>query len=212
MQRISVFLHGHLRQFTASSAPIKIEAGSAQQALHGLAVQLQGFEAVFSQLQVKLISGPRRSGVALNGLDCFTPLAHRHLHVVPVVTGRSRDRGKIALGMTLVGLSFVPGLSGSIASRFAQTGSQVGGSQLGQLGHFLGSQLLGSAGAYLMQAGLSEQLGSQQRSPAGQNPSALISSPESAQEGQPVPLIYGRVRLSSPPIISSSLIVETETL
>ena len=209
MNNITIFLHGSLRDFTPRAV---LQAGSAQQALHGLCMQIPGFEAALSQMRIKLISGPRRTGNHLNGAACFAPLSHRHLHVLPVIAGRGRDDGKIALGMTLVGLSFVPGLSGSIAARFAQAGTHLGGAPLGQLGHFLGSQLLGGAGAYLMQAGLSEQLGSQQKSPAGQNPSALISSPTSSAEGQPVPLIYGQVRLTNPPVISSSLIVETETL
>lgn len=209
MNSITIFLHGSLRRFTPRAV---LQAGSAQQALHGLCMQIPEFETTLSQLQIKLISGPKRTGRYLNGAACFAPLTHRHLHVLPVVRGHGRDSGKIALGMTLVGLSFVPGLSGSIAARFAQTGTRFGGEPLGQLGHFLGSQLLGGAGAYLMQAGLSEQLGSQQKSPAGQNPSALISSPSSTAEGQPIPLIYGQVRVTAPPVISSSLIVETEAL
>mgnify|MGYP001438314951 FL=1 len=209
MKSITIFLHGKLRAFLPRA---KLEAGSAHQALHGLSCQLSGFEEAVSQMQLRLISGSRKGGKILNGAACFAPLGHRHLHVVPVIAGRGRDNGKIALGLTLVGLSFVPGVSGSIAARFAQAGSQFGGAEFGQLGHFLGSQLLGSAGAFLMQAGLSEQAGSQHRNPAGQLPSALISTPASSAEGQPVPLIYGRVRLTAPPIISSSLIVETEAL
>jgi len=209
MKPIKVFLHGPLRLF---SGPITLQAGSAQQAIHGICVQLPDLAEKISEMRLKLISGSRKKGVLLNGTACFAPLAHRHLHLVPVVSGRGRDRGKIALGMTLVGLSFVPGLSGGIAARFAEAGTQFGGAQLGQLGHFLGGQLLGSAGAFMMQAGLSEQLGAQQKSPAGSNPSELINSPTSTPEGQAIPLIYGQVRLKSPAIISSSLMVETEAL
>jgi len=111
----------------------------------------------------------------------------------------------------LIGLSFVPGASAGLAAQLAQAGGAIGGPGLAEAGHLLGRHLLGSAGAFFMQSAAAgpapQQLGA-----AGTDPSALISAPHSNQEGQPVPLIYGTVILRDPPVISSGLIVETQSL
>lgn len=206
---ITLFLHGRLRAF---AAPFQIEAQTAAEAVHGLAAQCEGLADMLQSLQLRLISGPRKTGRLINGPECFAPLGHPHLHLVPVIAGRGRDNGKMVLGMTLIGLSFVPGLSAGIAGQFASAGNAVGGAHLAQAGQFLGSHLLGSAGAFLMQSAISDSFSPQKYSPAGTHPSALISPPQSSAQGQPIPLIYGQVSLRDPIVISSSLIVETQSL
>ena len=139
-----------------------------------------------------------------------SPLTTSHLRIVPEIAGAARGRGKALLGLTLLGLSFVPGVNQAIGSGFASVGQAVGGSGAASaLGQF-GSQLLGRSGALLMLAGATEMLAPQDRGEAGALTSASLTPPAVTGPGAAIPLVYGETIIHQPIIISSGLSVDSE--
>jgi predicted phage tail protein len=136
------------------------------------------------------------------------PIDETQLHLVPEFSGHGRGEGKMLLGLTLLGLSFVPGVQAGLTSGFSSIGESLAGASGAELGGMLGSRLLGGAGTWLMMAGASEALAPQLRQPAG-DPSGIISGPQPTGEGAAVPLVYGRARVEAPPIISAGVTVRT---
>ena len=133
------------------------------------------------------------------------------LTLIPEVAGSGRGRGKALLGLTLLGLSFIPGVNHAIGSGFASVGQSFGANATttAALGQF-GSQLLGRTGALLMLAGATEMLAPQHRSEAGALTSAALTPPSVVGQGAAIPLVYGKTIVDQPIIISSGLSVETE--
>jgi len=190
MYEISVYLHGSLKEF---GGPFRLFACHAAEAVSALSQQLDDFESQIAKGRFQLISGARKSGRSLKGPDCYRPLRAKNLHIVPVAAGAASRRQQALLGLTLLGLSFAPGLSG------------VAGSAAG-------SQLLGQAGSVLMLRSLQTASFGESRNSAEDRQSDIVSAPSSEAEGSAVPLLYGRRFVQSPPVIFSSLTVEIEKL
>ena len=203
---LTLYLHGQLSARYGSRHRLDVQ--SAHAAITALCAQRHNLASDLANTRLKLIAGDRDTGTPLNGIACFQPLTAKKLHVEPVITGAGKQDGKMVLGLTLIGLSFIPGLNGAIASQFANIGAHAG-PQLASASGFLGQHILGSAGIFLMQSALSAPLPPYRPSPAGIDPPGDITAPTSQSEGAPIPLIYGQVTITNPPIISSTLIVET---
>ena len=139
-----------------------------------------------------------------------SPLTTQHLRLVPEIAGANRGRGKALLGLTLLGLSFVPGVNQAVGSGFARVGQSLGSDALATtLGEF-GSQLLGRSGALLMLSGAVEMLAPQDRNEAGNLTSASLTPPRVTGQGAAIPLVYGETTIQQPIIISSGLHIESE--
>ena len=195
-----IFLQGNLRRF---GGPYPLAVTTAAAAVRALTSQHSALADQLCYRHLRLISGPYRSGLVLSLPACYQPLRHRHLHLVPVRSGAGRSDGKLVLGMTLMGLSVLPGVSPGLAG--------LGGSGPASA-DLLSRQLLGSAGAFALRAALTAQQHSSAAVYGPQNSTSLIASPASTDEGRPVPLLYGRVRLTDPPVMSSALLVEARRL
>lgn len=207
--RRTIFLHGDLARFTAR---FTCEATSPAEAISALASQFDGFAAALRHRHWLVLAGSRRHGRALGGTGLHAPFAARHLHLLPAAMGRGRDEGKMLLGLTLLGLSFVPGVQAGLTSSMTQLGTAVGGATGGELGGFFASRLLGGAAGWLLHAGAGEALAPQLRQPAGQADSSAIQVSPPVGEGAAIPLIYGRVRVHDAPLIASGLTVEVTNL
>ena len=109
------------------------------------------------------------------------------------------NSGKAVFGLTLLGLSFVPG--GAVAAQ-----ANAGISQN------ITRHLIGSAASFALQHAVAEQVSPQHYSSAGTEVSSQVQAPSGSAQGGVVPLIYGQVLLEALPVISSSLIVETQKL
>ncbi|XDZ66206.1 hypothetical protein AB8880_02095 [Alphaproteobacteria bacterium LSUCC0684] len=180
------------------------------QAVAGIAAQCPGFAETLRIGRFHLRTENKRHGKLLAGAALLAPLECRDLHLVPVVAGSARGRGKAVLGLTLLGLSFIPGANGFMGSAFGQVGQSLISPQAGTAFQHFGSALLGRAGGLLMLSGAAEMLSPQASSPAGVLPSAAISVPDVSGQGAPIPLVYGNARLTRPVVISSGLSVITE--
>ena len=206
-QAIKIFLHGKLRAFAPS---ITLIARDAVQALSGIASQHEGFAKTLRCGRYTLIAGSLARGKALTGADLIRPLPANKLHLVPAVRGAGKGRGKAVLGLTLLGLSFVPGANAAIGGAFSSVGAGVGTAATEASFQQFGSQLLGRAGGLLLLAGAAEMLSPQVSQPAGSLPSSAQATPETSGQGAPIPLVYGNARIVAPIVISSGLDVENQ--
>jgi predicted phage tail protein len=208
-RRKRIFLHGDLARF---GGPFDCEASNAAEAISALANQIDGFAAALRHGHYQLWAGGRATGRPITGPGLHMRLRPYHLHIAPAIAGQGKGEGKMLLGLTLLGLSFVPGVQAGITSGFASFGEAVGGATGGELAGIFGSRLLGGAGSWLLLNGASDALSPQIHKPAGQADSASIGVGQPIGEGAAIPLVYGRVRVQDAPIIASGIDVEVTNL
>ena len=100
----------------------------------------------------------------------------------------------------------------SMATGAADQLTTLGGAGLGEAAGFFGSKLLGGAATWLILSSASDSLAPQIHAPAGTVESDVIAASASSGEGTPIPLVYGMVRVTEPPVISAGLSVAIEKL
>lgn len=202
MKERRLHLHGVLAEF----GPCLSFRLDRPLAILGMAAaQCPGLDAALRRGFFELTAGPQRRQVS--GADIDLPLAEHDLHLAPVRGGQARGEGKMLLGLTLLGLSFVPGVQAGITSGLAGIGEGIAGAGGAEIGGFLGSRLLGGAAAWLILSGAGEALSPQARRPAG-DASTGTAPAEPTGEGAAIPLVYGTVRLTAPPVVSAGLSVQ----
>lgn len=221
---IKLHLHGDLRRFGTF---FELVIARPIEAISALSAQIDGFDTALRNGRYHLWTGDSdpqsnngqsnnqgdgASNRLLNTINLYEPVGHSSLHLAPVIGGSGKGDGKMLLGLTLLGLSFVPGVQAGIAGAFGQAGNAVGGAKAGELAGMFGSRLLGGAATWLILSGASDALAPQPRHPAGQTQSAAIGASAPVGEGAPIPLVYGKVRITAPPIVSAGLRVQTEPL
>ena len=203
--QVTVTLHGHLRQW---AAPCTLHAAVPVAAINGVITQYPALEKILRQGRYLLRAGGVKRGRDLSARDMLKPIGAKSLHVLPFVGGSARGQGKAVLGLTMLGLSMVPGANAAIGSSFGQLGQRIGAGDAFQA---FGNQLLGRAGSLILLAGAAEALAPQSSRPAGQMPSSAVATPETRGQGAPIPLIYGNARLEDPVVVSSGLDIVTRS-
>ena len=88
MSKISLYLHGTLKEF---GGPFHFFACHAAEAISALSGQILSFETIIAKGRFHLISGAYRSGKILKGSDCYRPLKAQNLHIVPVASGMTKS-------------------------------------------------------------------------------------------------------------------------
>lgn len=190
-----VLLYGHLgRRFGRVH---RYDVKSAGEAVRALCATLPGFRrALIDGGAYRVLRGGRE---ALGRDDIPAPHSQRDsLRIVPVVAGAGRGFGQILLGAALIGLSFVPGIQA--------VGFSVGPFSFGL------SSVFRSVGMNLLFSGVSQALTS---TPKQQSVEAVSNKPSyafdgavnTAAQGNPVPVCYGRLIVGSQ-VISAGLTVE----
>ena len=202
-QAVTLHLHGALARFGPSlcfrlDRPCEVIAAAA--------VQRPGLDAALRRGRFSLATGPDRHVLAGDQLDRKQAGMHE-LHLTPIRAGSARGEGKMLLGLTLLGLSFVPGVQSGLVSGLSGIGEGLAGAGGAEIGGLLGSRLLGGAGAWLLVSGASEALAPQARRPAGA-PSTGVAPQTPTGEGAAIPLVYGTARLEAPPVVSAGLTVK----
>jgi predicted phage tail protein len=200
LRQVTVIPHGKLAELTA---PLTIAAHDAIQAVTAFAHQVEGAEAVLrrGRFQIKTPKG------YLMGDGLVAPLATDEMQLIPALEGGARGRGKAVLGLTLLGLSFVPGVNAGVGSAFASAGQAFGPAAATSFQQF-GAQLLGRAGALTVLSGLAEVISPQVSTPAGVLPSSSIAAPAVSGQGAAIPLVYGEARITHPVVVSSGISVD----
>lgn len=204
-----IYLHGALAQF---GTMFRLYIDSPYEAISALENQCDGFAEVIRHGRFSVATGIADRLSPLDGAMMFTPFAEPDLHIWPDMAGHGKGDGKMLLGLTLLGLSFIPGVQAGIGSQFTRLGTTLGGAGLGEAAGFFGSKLLGGAATWLILSSASDSLAPQIHAPAGTVDSDVIAASASSGEGTPIPLVYGAVRVNEPPVISAGLSVAIEKL
>ena len=201
--KVKVYFYGHLRQFCRHAV---LYAETPAAALTGVVHRHPGLEACLRRGRFVLYAGGIKRGRVLTARDVVVPLDAASLHLLPHAAGAARGRGKAVLGLTLLGLSIVPGVNTAIGSSFGQLGQHIGAGDAFQA---FGNQLLGRVGSLMLLAGAAEALSPQPSAAAGRLPSSAQAAPETRGQGAAIPLVYGKARLDDPVVVSSGLDVVT---
>ncbi|MDC1115263.1 hypothetical protein OAT37_00765 [Alphaproteobacteria bacterium] len=208
--RITVHLHGALSQFGAA---IDVIADTPIAAIAAVASLIDGFASHLRQGQY-VVSDAHDQLIC--GADLIRPFklvsdGVLSMRITPEATGSANGRGKAVLGLTLLGLSFIPGVQQGLTASFSALGQNIGGAQTATAFGQFGSQLLGRSGALLLLGGAADMLAPQDHTIAGQLRSSSITPPAVTGQGAAMPLVYGQTIIHHPIIISSGLSIETET-
>lgn len=205
MTKRKIILHGALREQFGEVFEFEVEtAGEAVRALN--AAFPDHFIGAIKDGSYYLIRGDEKTGMAVGEehLNSFR-LGTADLHIIPAVTGsaRSGKQGgvvKAVLGVALIGVAIFMsgGLAGGGLAALSGTAIPLGGMSI-TYGHIA---LFGLA---LAVSGASSML-SQKEKPKAETKredSFSFSGPSNVYEqGNPVPLIYGRVMTGGAPISS----------
>lgn len=202
----NVVLHGRLREQFGESYRLNVE--TAGEAIRALNANFPGdFIAALKEGSYYIVRGDRKTGMGIDegALNSFK-LGAADLHIIPAVEGSASRGGKggggvkAILGVALVGVAIFAsgGLAGAGMAGFGQTAFQIGGLSVswGKLALF---------GAALTLMGASTMLTPKEKpkDETKRDDSFSFSGPINVNEqGNPIPLIYGRVMTGGQPISS----------
>lgn len=195
-------LHGRLRKRFGKE--FNLGASTGARGIQTLCTLIPDFREELQKGEYRIVIGPMKKGHQLDvrGLALLIP-EDRPFHIIPVGKGRKGSGasvGKIIIGVILVVAAFVlpvaaPALFGSIAAV-----GGTGGSILAA-GTILGTQVLSGLalfGGAMIIGGISGLISSQPQQQAANTASFLLGGQLNvAQEGTPVPVIYGRAMVGS---------------
>lgn len=178
------------------------EAGKA------LAVNFPGFVPDVAHRHFRVVRGDLTKGMEHDESQLRLRMGKEtDLHIVPAVAGAGRNGGilKVVLGIALVATSiFTAGVSGLGATAFSIGGMGV---SWGNIAMFGASMLLKG----IVQLASPQPKSNYKERETAANPSFLFNGPVNTMEqGGPVPLVYGRIRMGGH-VISSSLRAEQFT-
>lgn len=206
-----IVLHGDLRrQF---GGPFPMDVATPGEAVRALCSQLRGFRRRLQEGAFRLVrrAGGRRRDVDLSMLD-MTLGDGQSFHVVPVLAGSKSGAGKAILGIAIVAAAFVfaPAVVGALGPTMgmATTAFSVAGFGV------TFSQIAGF-GAMMALGGVAQMLSPTPKVSSGSgggraeaNASFIFNGPLNAiEQGNPVPLVYGRFHAGSV-LVSSSMTAE----
>ena len=206
-----IVLHGRLRDQFGESYVMHVV--SPLEAIRGLCLQLDGFANELRKGVYRLVRGDLDTGLELD--EATLPMNFgraREFHIVPVVEGSKRGIGKVVVGVAIVGLATLgaaaavgPAVSLSAGFSVAAT-SAFGGITFGQIALF--GAALAVSGIASMLSPAPQTPGAETFEPVEQRPSALFNGAiNAAEQGHPVPMIYGQF-MASTVVISSGLSTE----
>lgn len=208
---ITVHLYGRLKR-TAPGGPFDFYVRSVPEVVRALAANFPGeFPHELAKGQYKIVHGPPKGGTRITRDMLTMNMPAGPLHIIPVTGGaKSQGTGKIIMGVALLGL----GVAGA-----AIAGAGAGGLMAGMSAGIAGGPVSWGAaalfGASLAATGVAMNLSApppmphaSSLEPADQRNSWLLGTPtQTAAQGQPVPIIGGRMRVGSL-VASAGVLVE----
>ena len=208
-----VKVYGALRKYLGQCR-FEFEADTPAQAIKALCVNFPGLDKWLLESEHDGVSYRVSIGKEKIAADDLSPLvmpwsARDVFSITPMIAGAGRTGAMIGIGIGLIALSFaIPGLAfGAVLA--GQISSGVGNLIL------IGGQIAGALGASLALGGVAQLISPQQNfsnaergKEAARFESFTFSGiTNTAQQGLPVPIVYGRAYIGSA-VISSGLDVD----
>ncbi len=200
-----VYLHGSLGDKFGKEFSLAVN--SAPEAVRLLNANFSGFVEEVRKGEFRVIRGNRDRVFYLDEDTFHVGLGSSELHIVPVPVG-SKKSGltKIIIGVALIGLSFAfaPAIVGALGPTLGMGTSIVGGVTYGNIAMMGVSMAIG---------GLAQMMTPKVKSydtnnTPDQRSSFISNGPvNSTEQGVPVPLVYGRMRVGSV-LVASSITTE----
>jgi len=202
----NVHLHGHLGKLFGKVHRFEVE--TAAEAIRALNVNFPKFMETMKEGSYYVIRGRRHGGLSLELEDVTAfKLGKADLHIVPVTKGSGEGGGKgggglkMILGVALIGAAVF--FSGGLAAGGAGLLAGMGQTAFSIAGMGITWGNIAMVGVALTLSGVSQMLSPQEKSQdeTKKTDSFMFSGPiNAAAQGNPVPLIYGRVMTGSIPI------------
>jgi len=204
-----VHLHGRLAAF---GGPYNMEVSSVAEALRGLMLQIKGLGDALREGSYRVTIGGLKSGRAIDEAE-LRLLGDGAIHVMPVAEGAGKGGAKIVLGLAIVAAAFTFGAGAFIAAGdmgLAATAMSASAFSVGGFSVSFGS--IAAFGAMMAIGGISGMLSPQANANSAASvadkPSYYFNGPVNvAEQGNCVPLVYGRVRVGSV-VVSSGMKAE----
>lgn len=214
----TIHLHGALALY---GGPYTMDVSDAREAIKALSVQLDGFETMVARGVWRVTHTRRGKDLDLDDGLIGLKISNGEIHFRPAMSGSAngqKGKGvmKAVAGIALVGLAVItagaaaPLLAGQLTA--AGTAMGAGAGVLGAVGITYGT--LATFGVMMAFGGLALGLAA---SPSARDPndgeaeknSFLFNGPINVSEqGHPIPLIYGHIRVGSIAVSSDLLVNE----
>lgn len=205
--RARIVLHGKLRR--EFGPEFCLGASNPARAIRMLIAMKPGFRAALEAGEWRVVRGKPKGGAEIDarGLHLRLPPSGE-VHIFPAARGRASGIGvgKIILGVVMVAAAIaLPEISAGLFGAVGQAGAGVAGGSLLTASTVFGTPILGSIalmGGAMILGGIANVISAQ---PAGTTSSTidpkasflLGGSTNVAQEGVPVPVVYGRTLVGS---------------
>ena len=205
---INIHLHGKLKKFGTT---YKWNIRSARDAVRGLIVQIKGFRAEIVQGSYQIIVGSLERGLRLGTEDLDFKVADGYdLHVMPLGEGAGGDTksiGKIVVGVALAAVAIVaaPAAAG-LAGTVAATGLFAGVTYGSLVFTGIGIALSGIAGL-ITPTPKTPKYSSREAPDAQASFIFQNGAINTSEQGNPVPLVFGRMLVGSS-VISAGINIE----
>lgn len=201
---ITVYLNGRLKK--RFGGPFTLAVANTAEAIRALSVNLKDFKREIAIGAYRITAGDRKTGRKVTeetlglGLPQDAPL-----HIVPVTSGSKKGGvGKLIMGVALIAVATVA--SGGAFGAFA--GGAAGGLGWGTVAMFGAAFAFAGVAQLLTPTPKGPDIGSLEK--PEERPSFLMNSPVNvASQGNPVPIIGGRVRCGS---VVASMGISTERI
>ena len=201
---IEVILYGRLRK--RFGGPFKFAVTNTAEAVRALSANFKEFKREIAIGAYRITAGNRKNGrrVTEETLDLGLPV-DAPLHIVPVTSGSKKGGiGKLIMGVALIAVATVA--SGGTFGAFA--GGAAGGLGWGTVAMFGAAFAFAGVAQLLTPTPKGPDIASLER--PEERPSFLMNSPVNvASQGNPVPIIGGRVRCGS---VVASMGISTERI
>jgi len=206
----NIYLYGALAN---KLGPVfELDVDTPMEAFRFLGVQIEEFRELVSKSVFKILrgNGDQLSEVTEDALS-FPLGSANDLHIVPVVAGGGRAGkaiiGAVVMVVAVVGAAYTGGASTSLLSSMS-TGAAFGLTSAFTWGNMFAVGLMLTLSGVSQMLAPSPNLGGGSRESADQRASFFLGGQvNQVQQGGPVPIVYGRVRVGSH-VISAGLTTE----
>lgn len=195
----TIHLHGSLKE--QFGGPFRLDVRSPGEAITALTTQLPGLRHALAPMRVKVIRGREVDNGWEMDLDQLSFMGGKHYHIVPVIHGAGGgSAGKVIAGVALIAIAVVAPYALGLGAYATGAAFSIGTSLAAGtgLGFTFGSiALMGGAlilsGVAMALSPAPKATSAAEREAPDERPSFVFNGPvNTAEQGGPVPLVYGR--------------------